>query len=107
MFADQPGQLQQRGMSRRSASLLIASQTTVSINGEWLEAFWCIECQQTSWYHVRQCNGTYQLSLAPQDLWQQVTGVIDPQGNPSVGEFTKRNAKQIGDHRLNTFQCLT
>jgi hypothetical protein len=26
-------------------------------------------------------------------LWQQVQGVIDPRGNPSVGEFTYTQAR--------------
>lgn len=94
IFADQPSQLQQRGLSRRSASLLIANQTVVPIQREWLEAFWCEECQQTNWYHVCQSEKqTYQLSLAPKEIWQQVTGVIHPYGNPSVSEFTRRQAR--------------
>ena len=64
MFADQAGQLQQRGMSRRNALMLIANQTAVPIGGEWLEAFWCQECQQTKWYYVRQgSDRIYQISL--------------------------------------------
>ncbi|MCM0589169.1 MAG: hypothetical protein HEQ35_08980 [Gloeotrichia echinulata IR180] len=91
IFADQPGQLQQRGMSRRSALMLVANKTAIPIKGEWLEAFWCYHCQQTKWYHVRKCDDrTYEISIAPQNLWQQVTGVINSEGNPSVGEFTLR-----------------
>ncbi len=52
LFADRPGQLQERGMSRRLASILVTTKTTVPISGEWLEAFWCEQCQQTKWYHV-------------------------------------------------------
>ncbi|WP_082803734.1 MULTISPECIES: hypothetical protein [unclassified Anabaena] len=107
MFADQPGQLQQRGLSRRAASLLITNQTAVPVEGEWLEAFWCEECQETKWYYVRQSSDrTYEISLAPRELWQQVAGVIDPHGNPSVGEFTRRNARQVNCHTLNAFHCL-
>jgi hypothetical protein len=107
IFADQPGQLQQRGMSRRNALMLVATKTTVSIVGEWLEAFWCEECQQKKWYHVCKSDGhTYELSLAPQELWQQVTGVIDPQGNPSVGEFTRRHSKLVSYHGMKDFQFV-
>ncbi|BAT55548.1 hypothetical protein NOS3756_45360 [Nostoc sp. NIES-3756] len=107
IFADQASQLQQKGMSRRTASLLIANQTVVPIQEEWLEAFWCQECHQTNWYHVHQCSDrTYEISLAPRELWQQVTGVIDPHGNPSVGEFTRRNARQVSFHTLNDFYCV-
>ncbi|MEC4819327.1 MAG: hypothetical protein SAK29_39565 [Scytonema sp. PMC 1069.18] len=103
LFADRPGQLQARGMSRKTASMLIAERTTVSLTQEWLEAFWCRECEQTQWYHVRKFEPTgkgvkescrYEVRLAPQELWKQVSGVIHPEGNPSVGEFTLRHARQ-------------
>ncbi|MBG1271556.1 hypothetical protein [Nostoc sp. WHI] len=107
LFADQPGQLQQRGISRRSALMLVASQTTVSIGGEWLEAFWCDHCNQTKWYHVCKSNDrTYKVSIAPQELWRQVAGVIDPQGNPSVGEFTRRQAKVLNYHNIKDFKFV-
>ncbi|MEH1965224.1 hypothetical protein [Nostoc sp.] len=108
MFADQAGQLQQRGMSRRNALMLVANQTAVPIEGEWLEAFWCEECQQTTWYHIRKCDDrTYEISVAPQELWQQVTGVIDSLGNPSVGEFTRKSARQVGYQGLRGFQFVS
>ncbi|MEH2078340.1 MAG: hypothetical protein V7K57_28760 [Nostoc sp.] len=107
LFADRAGQLQQRGMSRRSALMLVASQTTVSIGGEWLEAFWCDRCQQTIWYHVCKSNErTYKICVAPQELWQQVTGVINPEGNPSVGEFTRKQAKMLNYHNIKDFQFV-
>ncbi len=89
LFADRPGQLQQRGISRRHALTLVSNQTAIPLEREWVEAFWCEQCHQTKWYHVHKCDDrTYELSLVPQELWQQVTGVIHPHGNPSVGEFT-------------------
>ncbi|WP_392534612.1 hypothetical protein [Nostoc sp. C117] len=107
LFADRAGQLQQRGMSRRSALMLVASQTTVTIEGEWLEAFWCDHCQQTKWYHICKSNErTYKVSIAPQELWQQVTGVINPQGNPSVSEFTRRQAKMLNYQSIKDFQFV-
>ena len=107
LFADQPRQLQQRGISRRSALMLVASQTTVSIGGEWLEAFWCDHCKQTKWYHVCKSNDrTYKVSIAPQELWRQVAGVIDSQGNPSVGEFTRRQAKMLNYHNIKDFKFV-
>jgi len=107
IFADQPGQLQQRGMSRRNALMLVASQKTVPLEGEWLEAFWCEQCQQTKWYHVQKSGDrTYELSLAPQELWQQATGVIHPHGNPSVGEFTRRQSKLINYNSIKDFEFV-
>lgn len=108
IFADQAGQLQQRGISRRNALMLVANQTAVPIDGEWLEAFWCEQCQQTKWYYVRKSNErTYDISLAPPELWQQATGVIHAEGNPSVSEFTRRSARDVTYQGLNGFQFVT
>ncbi|MGB3637280.1 MAG: hypothetical protein WBA39_06815, partial [Rivularia sp. (in: cyanobacteria)] len=41
LFASHPGQLQQKGIGRLHAKILIASQTAVLLEDEWLEAFWC------------------------------------------------------------------
>jgi hypothetical protein len=103
LFADRAGQLQQRGVGRRCALLLIATRTAVPLEGEWLEAFWCEQCQETKWYHVRKCGDrVYELELAPLELWQQATGVIQPYGNPSVGEFTYHHSR-LGYKRINSF----
>jgi hypothetical protein len=94
LFADKPEQLEARGMGRVAARNSIEFHTTVSMTGEWLEAFWCDCCQSTSWYYVCKIdNRTYDISLAPDELWQRVTGVVHPNGNPSVGEFTRREAR--------------
>lgn len=109
LFADRAGQLQQRGVNRRSSLLLIATHTTVPLTGEWLEAFWCEECQKTQWYHVRRREGdgsqaaTYDVSLAPPELWQQAIGIIHPHGNPSVGEFTRRQSRMANYSHLKDF----
>ena len=81
-------------LSRRAGSLLISKYRTVPTKGEWLEAFWCQECQQKNWYHIRHFeDGTYEISLAPRELWQQLTGVMGSQDNPAVSEFTRMNAR--------------
>lgn len=108
LFADQAGQLQQRGISRRNALMLVAKQTAVTIEGEWLEAFWCEQCQAKKWYHVRKTEErTYKIELAPNNLWQQVAGVIDSQGNPSVGEFTRRQARVLSYPGMKDFQFVS
>lgn len=94
LHTTKPEHLQQRGMGRRLALTVIAGLGTVPLSGEWLEAFWCSECQQTQWYHVRKIVNGYDLSPAPAELWLQASGVILPTGNPTVGEFTRRQARQ-------------
>jgi len=61
-------------------------------------------CGTTAWYHVcKTGDRTYTLALAPQPLWQQVNGVIQAAGNPSVGEFTYRHARRPGSQHLKDF----
>lgn len=107
LFADKAAHLQERGMGRRQALLLVATQSTVSLQGEWLEAFWCDHCQESRWYHVRTVGDrAYRISLAPAEVWQQVAGVIHPHGNPSVSEFTRRQSRMVGVHGLKEFQFV-
>ena len=92
LYADSPEHLQQSGVGKRSAQMLISAQGSVTLNREWLEKFWCSSCQESNWYHIRKCLSTYQCNVAPREMWQRAVGVSDPQGNPSVGEFTRRHA---------------
>jgi hypothetical protein len=86
--------------------MLVAAKTAVPLEGEWLEAFWCEDCQDTKWYHIRKSESVYQLSLAPAELWQQATGVINPHRNPSVGEFTFRQSQVIGGNTIKDFWVI-
>jgi hypothetical protein len=107
LFADEPEQLQARGVNRISAQTLIRFHTTISITGEWLEAFWCERCQNTKWYYVcKSGDRTYEVSLAPCELWQRVAGVVHPNGNPSVGEFTRREARMTKYQGLKAFNTI-
>ncbi|MFM7470393.1 MAG: hypothetical protein ACKO5P_02615 [Nodosilinea sp.] len=114
LYADRAEQLQERGMGRRTALTVIQTHTAVPIPGEWLEAFWCPECQEVVWYHVQLCNPDapghqrkqYLLRPAPQPLWQQATGVIDPAGNPSVGEFTRTLARMTSYQGVKGFRYI-
>jgi hypothetical protein len=98
--------LRKKGIGKRGAQLLLAYQNTVILNGEWLEAFWCEECQKTRWYHVQKEERTYNVSEAPEQLWQQVIGVLDPNGNPSVSEFTKRQARMLSHQAVHEYRFL-
>ncbi len=73
--------------------MLISAQGSLTLNGEWLEKFWCSSCQESNWYHIRKYDRTYQYNVAPREMWQRAVGVSDPQGNPSVGQFTRCQAR--------------
>ncbi len=109
LFSSCPRQLQQKGIGRQNAKILIASQTAVLLEDEWLEAFWCDECQQTKWYRVEKVGKnsdknagrtSYSISLAPTQLWEQAIGVDEARGNPSVSEFTRRHARMVSYENL-------
>lgn len=95
LYTESAAVLRSRGMSRRSALTLVASCAAVPLQGEWLEAFWCEQCQETRWYHVRKVEDRiYEVCLAPESLWQQASGVIHPNGNISVSEYSRRQARR-------------
>ncbi len=109
LYASDFQQLQEKGIGRQNAKILIASQTAVLLEDEWLEGFWCDECQQTKWYHVKKIykssdqnigSASYSISLAPPQLWEQATGVDETRGNPSVSEFTRRHSKMASYKNL-------
>lgn len=96
LYADKAEQLCHRGMNRRRATRVMASYTTVALKDEWLEAFWCEECQQNEWYWIKRSeNRVYSLSTIPLDLWRQAQGTILATGNPTVSEFTRRQSRRM------------
>lgn len=107
VYADTAEQLSKRGMSRQASLNVIASHTTVPLEGEWLEAFWCEECQQNEWYRVTQSpEKAYTLSSVPEQLWRQAQGVTFPGGNPTVSEFTQRQSRRMKYHAAKDFSVM-
>lgn len=107
LYADKAEHLRQRGFSRKISLTLTANCSSVPLQGEWLEAFWCEECQETIWFHVRRMDQRlYEISPAPVTLWRQVSGVIHPSGNPSVGEFTRIQARATRFNGIKDFQRI-
>jgi hypothetical protein len=93
LYAHFPEHLQQSGVGKRSAQMLISAQGSLTLDREWLEKFWCSSCQESNWYRVSKRDTTYQCNVAPREMWQRAVGVSDPQGNPSVGQFTRCQAR--------------
>ncbi|WP_035990504.1 hypothetical protein [Leptolyngbya sp. KIOST-1] len=107
LYTTQAEHLQQRGLSRLRSLTVIAGYGTVPLTGEWLEAFWCDHCQETRWYHVRKTvNNHYSVEAAPETLWMQASGVILPTGNPTVSEFTRRQARQTQYQGVKDFRRI-
>ena len=68
LSADCPEHLQQSGVGKSSAQMLISAQGSLKLNGEWLEKFWCSSCQESNWYHIRKYDRTYQCNVAPREM---------------------------------------
>ncbi len=108
LYADKAEHLRDRGMGRKAAVRVIASYTTVPLEGEWLEAFWCEECQQNEWYWVvKSPESNYLLNRIPEDLWQQAQGVILATGNPTVSEFTRRQSRRMNYYGVKDFVMVS
>ena len=107
LYADKAEHLRDRGMGRKASLRVMASYTTVPLENEWLEAFWCDECQQNEWYWIaKSVDETYSLSRIPEDLWQQAQGVILSTGNPTVSEFTRRQSKRMSYQGIKDFAII-
>ncbi|WP_008312897.1 hypothetical protein [Leptolyngbya sp. PCC 6406] len=107
LYAEFAEQLQDRGMGRRASLLVVATHGAVLLEGEWLEAFWCDDCNETRWYHVRRVGDrAYEAELAPVYLWEQATKVIHPRGNPSVSDFTRRQARMTNFNGVKDFRFM-
>jgi hypothetical protein len=108
LYVTELGQLLARGHSRSTAgSLLHAYRSVVPLENEWLEGFWCEACQQTTWWHVQR-HDRVQHSLRPisRELWQQASGLILPEGNPTVSDYSRRQARAGGVQGLSQFRYL-
>ncbi|GAB4214051.1 MAG: hypothetical protein OHK0012_11310 [Synechococcales cyanobacterium] len=106
LFADSAGQLQVRGMGSLTSRLVMAAYGEVPLVGEWIEAFWCGQCQDTTWYHVHKVEERrYTVTPAPYALWKNATKVVNPFQNPSVSEYTFRASKGYSAYGLKGFHA--
>ncbi len=108
LYATEVGQLLIRGLSRRrSDELLQAYRHVLPLENEWLEAFWCEGCGCSRWWHVQRHGGLeHSLRPVPRELWEQASGVIRPEGNPTISQFSRRQARATGVQGLKQFRFL-
>ena len=93
-------QLVARGMPAGKAKLVINAYPVLVLSNEWLEELYCASCGQKRWYHlIKAADGTINLRLACRDLWSQVAHVDPIVPNPTVGEFTRREARRHRDQK--------
>jgi hypothetical protein len=108
LYLTDVGHLVVRGLSRKKADeILQAHRRVVALTDEWLECFWCESCQSSTWWHVRRHDRlSYSLSVVERELWEQASGVIRPEGNPSVSQFSRREARATGVQGLRQYRFL-
>ena len=95
-----PEELVARGMAAGKAKLVINAYPVLVLSSEWLEELYCASCGQKHWYHLTKApDGAISLRLAPRDLWRQVAHVDPIVPNPTVGEFTRREARRHRDQK--------
>ena len=91
----QPEQLQQRGISAKKAQLIINAYPVLVLSNEWLEELFCPQCGSSRWCHViKHDKVAHTVRWAPRDLWEQVAHVDPTAANPTVSEYTRRNARR-------------
>lgn len=93
-------ELKQRGMPDKKARLVIQAYPVLVISSEWLEELYCPQCGSSRWHHVIRGNdGGLTLRWAERELWQQVAHVDPLRPNPTVSEYTRRQARRLQHRR--------
>ena len=88
-------QLVIRGIKATKAKLIIQAYPVLVLSNEWLEQLYCSECGCSRWCHViRHDKIAHTVKWAPRDLWEQVAHVDGVYGNPTVSQFTSREARR-------------
>ena len=91
----QPEQLEQRGISAKKAQLIINAYPVLVLSNEWLEELFCPECGTSRWCHViKHDRIEHTVRWAPRELWEQVAHVDPSVANPTVSEYTRREARR-------------
>jgi len=96
-----PEELQQRGISAKRAQLIINAYPVLVLSNEWLEELFCPQCGMSRWCHVTKHDRVeHTVRWAPRDLWEQVAHVDPTVANPTVSEYTRREARRHRHKRV-------
>lgn len=79
---------------------MIQAYPVLVLTNEWLEELFCPQCVTNRWCHVIKHNRvTHSVLWAPRELWEQVAHVDPTVANPSVSQFTRREARRYRSKR--------
>lgn len=93
IYCNHPSHLREQGIGKQASRRILENKSEVVLRNAWLEAFWCDKCQNSKWFYITKTETGYKVKVASAGLWQRVVGVVDPRGNPSVSEFTRKNSQ--------------
>ncbi len=97
----QPEQLQQRGINAKKAQLILNAYPVLVLSDEWLEELFCPQCGRSHWCHVTKHDTVaHTVRWAPRELWEQVAHVDPTAPNPTVSDYTRRNARRTAIKRV-------
>ena len=86
-------QLKARGMADKKARLVIQAYPVLVLSNEWLEELFCRKCGCNRWCHITKHDRVaHTVRWAPRELWEQVAHVDPVVANPTVSEFSRREA---------------
>ncbi|WP_254975787.1 hypothetical protein [Cyanobium sp. Lug-B] len=92
-------ELTQRGIQAAKAKLLINAYPVFTLSDEWLEELFCSQCGLARWCHVVRHNRVqHTVRWAPRELWEQVAHVDPLQANPSVSDYSRREARRANSN---------
>ena len=93
-------ELSQRGMPAAKAKLVINAYPAYTLSNEWMEELFCPKCGLARWCHVlRHDRGDHTVRWAPRELWEQVAHVDPLRANPSMSDFSRREARRANSNR--------
>ena len=88
-------ELKARGMPDKKARLVIQAFPVLVLSNEWLEELFCPACGTSGWCHVTKHNRVeHTVRWAKRELWEQVAHVDPVVANPTVSEYTRREARR-------------
>jgi hypothetical protein len=100
-------QLQARGMKATKARLVIQAYPVLVLSNEWLEELFCPACGCNRWCHVIQHDRVeHTVRWAPRELWEHVAHVDPVQANPTVSQYSRREARRHSQKRVDGKRVL-
>jgi hypothetical protein len=86
-------------MPDKTAMLVIQAHPVLVLSNEWLEELFCATCG-SPWCHVtRHKRMAHTVRWAQRELWEQAAHVDPIVANPTVREFTRRQARRHNQKR--------